>query len=101
MAETGYLPTRSITVHDTLLGRADDDRFSFLERRLRLAAVPGGNRLLDPAHQITQLGAAAFVDLSTASDLARSLAGGTGIGHAFARCGRAARSSGQLSKLAA
>jgi len=83
MTETGYLSARSIAVHDTLLGGAHDDRLSFLQRRLRLVAVPGGNRLLDPAHQITQLRAAAFVDLSTASDLAGSLAGGTGIGHAL------------------
>jgi len=83
MAEAGNFAARGVGMDDAFLRRAHDHRLGFLQCGQRLAAVAGCDRFLDAAHQVAQLGAPPFVDLGAAGDLARSFAGGTGVGHAF------------------
>lgn len=93
VSEAGYLAAGRIAVNDALLSAPHDDGFSLLESRKRFAMIARRNRLLDLAYATAKRGAAAFIDLGPASDLASSLAGGTGIGHGvwlLSEVGRAA-----------
>src|SRR5205807_9628873 len=83
MIEPGDFPTRGVAMNDTLLCRAHDDGLGRLQHCHRCAAIAGGDRFLDFAHETAELRAPRFVDFGAARDLSRSLACGTGIGHAF------------------
>ena len=72
-------------VNHVALRRAHDDRFGGFECRHGHLGVAAGDRFLDLADRITQQRAARFVDFGLARDLARSLTGGTCIGHAASR----------------
>ena len=57
------------------LRRAHDHRLGFLERRRRLVAIAGGNRLLDLAQGRAQARAARLVDFGAPRDDPRRLLG--------------------------
>src|SRR5271166_4995427 len=88
MVQAGHFAACGVAVDDALLRRAHDHRFGFFEGRQRLATVTNRDRFLDLAHEAAQVRPPPLVDLGAARDLARSLAGGTGIGHAFSSLSR-------------
>jgi hypothetical protein len=73
-------------MNDVFLRRAHDYRLGLLERSHCLASIAGVDRFLNSPYKTAHSGAAGLVDLGPARDLARCLAGGTGVGHAFSSC---------------
>jgi len=75
MGQARYPAAGSIAMNDALLSAAHDDGFSLFESDKRFGVIARRNRLLDFAYATAKLGAAAFIDLGAACNLASSLAG--------------------------
>lgn len=81
MSETRDFAAGGVLVNGAALRCTHDRRLRILDRDQSRGAVAGGDRFFDLADRIAKHGAARFVDLGLARDLAGSFTGGTGIGH--------------------
>jgi hypothetical protein len=83
VSKTRYFAAGRVAMNDVFLCRAHNHGLGFSERSQRLATVSRRNRFLDASHKAAHAGAARLIDFGAARDLARCLAGGTGVGHAL------------------
>ena len=81
--EPRHFSARRIAMHDALLRRANQSRLGFCQGRGCLAAIAGGNRLLDFTDRGAHARAPGFINDGSARGLARGFLCGFRIGHTY------------------